>query len=82
MPVVPKIKSFEGAYEIDVPPKAANLVVPQPKVLELRQRFQVVRDVLNSAPEKGSNANAFKDQPECTGRQTSRNNTDEGEAWM
>ena len=38
-PVVTEIKSLERAHKVDVPPEAADPVVSQSQVLELRQRF-------------------------------------------
>lgn len=50
LPIVPQIESLKRADEIDVASKAADPVVPQAQMLELCQRFQIIRDDLDSEP--------------------------------
>lgn len=45
-----KVESLERADEVDVASETTDPVVPQPKVLELRQRFEIIRDGLDSGP--------------------------------
>lgn len=56
-PIVPEIEGFERTYEVDVAPEAIDPVVSQPQMLQLGQRFQVVRNCLDSEPLSHNNAN-------------------------
>lgn len=56
-PVVPEVEGFKRTDEVDVASEATDPVVAQPQMLELFQRFQVIRNRLDSEPASHNDTN-------------------------